>query len=331
VSKVANFLTTAGDAMRAKFHRPRAALLALAAAAAPLAGGCLSNDYRATHTAMRCTDLSPVPIPQRSKVYLFMMNGADVFELGGMTTLRDKLAEAGFAKVYYTQTEDHDYYRREMARLQRDEPGARMILLGYGTAAAETLRLAAEACKRGESLDAVVFLDPVGLTGNVASAIPVPSVTLRSHNWPAGKELVTSETVVLAGVGHVSAPTAPATVNALVELMTAAATKVVVEDIRLTLPYLPLRDKPDVTPRGIDPATLFEPTGAWEGFPAMPERLPKVPKAVAPPPAVPGANPAPEPTPGKLPAPRPVPAAELPKRVGPVQYPLPTYPAAFGL
>lgn len=301
--------------MRAKFYGPRAMLCGLAAAV-PLAGGCVSNNHRAYHEAMHCTDLNPFPNPVRSQVYLFMLNGADVLELGGMLTLRDKLAEAGFSKVYYTQSEDRDYYRREMARLHRDEPGARMILLGYGTAAERTLGLAGEAVRTGLPLDAVVFLDPLGLTGDVARTLPLPSVALRSHNWLGGSDLVTSEVVVLDGVGHFAAPTSPVTVNALVELMSASASRVVVEDIRLTLPFLPLREKPDVTPRGIDPATLVPPTGIWEGLPAMPARLPRTPKPVEPP-AMPGAKPAPVPTPGTLPPPRPVPdpvpAFELPK------------------
>jgi len=225
-----------------------------------------------------------------------------VLELGGMLTLRDEIAKAGYAKVYYTQSEDRNYYAREMQRLHRDEPQARMLLLGYGTAAERTLGLAAEACRTGLPLDAVIFLDPSGLSGNVAEALPVPSLALRSHGWSGGKELVTTDSQVLAGVGHVSAPTCPQTVNVVVQLMTASAAKVPVEDIRLTLPFLPLRDKPDRTPRGIDPATLFTPTGPWEGFPAMPAPLVKPPAV----PPAPPTDPVPAPTAGTLPPPRPV-------------------------
>jgi len=276
----------------------------------PVASGCLSTNHRAFHESMHCTDGNPFPTPVRSQVYLFMLNGSDVFELGGMLTLRDEVAKAGFAKVYYTQSEDRYWYLREMQRLHRDQPQARMILLGYGTSAERTLGLAAEACRTGLPLDTVVFLDPVGVAGNVAETLPVPSVALRSHNWPGGTEFHTTETLALAGVGHVSAPTCPATVNAVVQLMTASAAKVRVEDIRLTLPFLPLRDKPERTPRGIDPATLFEPTGAWEGFPAMPPAL--VPPRVAPPPpATP--TPPPAPTSDPLPSPRPVAPVQRPQ------------------
>lgn len=276
----------------------------------PLSVGCLSTNHRAFHESMHCTDRNPFPMPVRSQVYLFMLNGSDLFELGGMLTLRDEIGKAGYAKVYYTQSEDRNWYLREMQRLHRDEPQARMLLLGYGTSAERTLALAAEACRTGLPLDVVIFLDPVGVAGNIAQTLPVPSVSLRSHNWPGGKELYTNETLQLAGVGHVSAPTCPATVNAVVQLMTASAAKVAVEDIRLTLPFLPLRDKPERTPRGIDPATLSEPTGAWEGFPAMP--APLVPPRIAPPaPAAP--TPPPAPTTDALPAPRPVPPVQRPQ------------------
>ena len=290
--------------MRAKSLGVPALLIGLT-----LSGGCLSTNHRAYHESMHCTDLNPFPMPVRSQVYLFMMNGSDVFELGGMLTLRDEIAKAGYAKVYYTQSEDRNYYVREMQRLHRDEPQARMLLLGYGTAAERTLGLAAEACRTGLPLDVVIFLDPVGVSGNLAETLPVPTVALRSHNWPGGKDLHTTETLPLTGVGHVSAPTCPATVNAVVQLMSASAAKVPVEDIRLTLPFLPLRDKPERTPRGIDPATLSSPTGAWEGFPAMPAPLIKPPAVT---PATP-TGPVPAPTAGTLPPPRPVPGAETPR------------------
>ena len=275
-----------------------------------LSGGCLSTNHRAYHESMHCTDLNPFPMPVRSQVYLFLMNGSDALELAGMLTLRDEVGKAGYAKVYYTQSQDRDYYYREMQRLHRDEPQARMLLLGYGTAATNVLELAAVACRTGLPLDAVIFLDPAGVSGNLADTLPVPTVALRSHNWSGGKELVTTDTLQLDGVGHLSVPTNPTTVNAVVQLMTASAAKVPVEDIRLTLPFLPLRNKPERTPRGIDPATLSEPTGAWEGFPAMPAPL-IVPKVVTPPaPAVP----VPAPTAGTLPPPRPVPGFESPKK-----------------
>ncbi len=272
--------------------------------------GCLSTNYRAYHESMHCTDLNPYPMPVRSQVYLFMMNGSDVLELGGMLTLRDEVGKAGYAKVYYTQSEDRNYYLREMQRLHRDEPQARMLLLGYGTAAGNTLELAAVACRTGLPLDAVIFLDPLGVSGNLADTLAAPTVAIRSHNWFGGKELVTIDRLQLPGVGHLAVPTNPTTVNAVVQLMTASAAKVPVEDIRLTLPFLPLRNKPERTPRGIDPATLSEPTGEWEGFPAMPAAL--IVPPVAKPPAPTG--PVPAPTAGTLPPPRPVPSFELPKK-----------------
>jgi hypothetical protein len=194
-------------------------------AALPLGSGCLSNNYRAFHEAMHVTDRSPFTNQIRSQVYLFMMNGSDHLELAGMLTLRDELAKCGFCKVYYSQKEDKNWFVKEIARLHRDEPHARILLLGYGTAAEKTLAVATEVSRLQVPLDGVVFLDPLNLEAN--------------------------QRVELSGVGHLSAPTEPTMVKFLVEMMTASASRVPEEDIRLTLPHLPLRDKPDRTPRPV--------------------------------------------------------------------------------
>jgi hypothetical protein len=220
-------------------------------AALPLGSGCLSNNYRAFHEAMHVTDRSPFTNQIRSQVYLFMMNGSDHLELAGMLTLRDELAKCGFCKVYYSQKEDKNWFVKEIARLHRDEPHARILLLGYGTAAEKTLAVATEVSRLQVPLDGVVFLDPLNLEANVVDCLGTTSTVVTSHNWPGGKSLHVNQRVELSGVGHLSAPTEPTMVKFLVEMMTASASRVPEEDIRLTLPHLPLRDKPDRTPRPV--------------------------------------------------------------------------------
>lgn len=240
------------------------------AAATLASGGCMTCRHEGFAESMRVLAANPFPTPVRQQVYLFMMNGEDVLELGGMLTLRDKLCQAGFPKVYYAQKEDRDWFYREMRRLQRDEPTARMLLLGYGTAAERVHDLAYAAVRDGLPLDAVIFLDPSGRAEELCGLPGVPTVMIRSHNWTGAPDLPPTETVPLPA-GHVSAPLHPGTLETVVRWMTASAARVVLPTIE-NLPHLPLRDKLPPTPRGIDPATLGPAPPGWD-FLRPPPRL----------------------------------------------------------
>jgi hypothetical protein len=181
-----------------------------------------------------------------------------------MLTLRDKLCQAGYPKVYYAQRMDATWYTRELRRVHRDEPAARLLLLGYGSAAPKVLRLATEAVRDQLPIDTVIFLDPVGLNGDLAATMPFHTVVIRSHNWRGGRNLVARETVTLSQIGHFSAPSHPATVETVVRLMTASAMLVPIDDSAERLPHLPLREHPAPTPRPEPPPIYLGPPDEWD-------------------------------------------------------------------
>jgi hypothetical protein len=235
-------------------------------------GGCMQYRSVGFQDAL-CSPLeSPAPPPIRNQVYLFMMNGSDVLDSAGMLDLRDQLSHLGYPKVYLAQRPDSAWYTRELRRIPREEPGARMILLAYGSSATKVHALAAEAARDGLPVDAVIFLDPVGLNGRLAETLPFPSVVLRSHNWLGSRQLVATENLILPGVGHFSLPAHPGCVQLVHSLMTGAAGNVHLES-KLSLPRLPLADVPNPTPRPVAPVP-YTPDG-WDflkpnaGFPSL--------------------------------------------------------------
>ncbi len=214
--------------------------------------GCIHHRPVGFQDAL-CTDLpSTVPPPIRNQVYLFMMNGTDVLDTAGMLDLRDQLCLLGYPKVYFAQRPDTEWYRRELRRLAREEPGARMLLLSFGSSATKVHALAAEAARDGVPVDAVIFLDPLALNGQLVDTLPVPSVVLRSHNWPGSRRLVATENLILPGVGHFSLPGHAGCVQLVQSLMTDAASGVHLGS-KLALPRLPLSDSPSPTPRPVGP------------------------------------------------------------------------------
>lgn len=254
--------------------------LAAVAAVLSIGTGCVSCRHTGYAESLCPATPTPYPPPVRQQVFLFMMNGSDLFELSGMLCLRDKLCHAGYPQVYYAQRQDVAWYNRELRRVARDEPGGRILLLGYGTAAERVLNLAHDAVRDGLPIDSVILLDPIGVSGDLALTLPVHSVVIRSHHWRGGRSLEPTETITAAGVGHYSLPNSLPTVEAVVRLMTESAGRVRLAS-PFDLPHLPLTDKPAPTPRPIDPATLAHPVDEWDFL-----------KPLGPFPTLPGAPPA---------------------------------------
>jgi hypothetical protein len=191
---------------------------------------------------------APVPPLARSQVHVFMMNGLDVLETGRMNRLRDRLVCAGFPRVYTGQRADQNWYTRELRRVVVDEPAARIVLVGYGAAAAPVYNLAYAAQLDGLPVDAVVLLDPVGLNGDLTYGLKAHSVVVRSHRWTGASDLISHEVVEGQGVGHPTLPTHPVTVDTLLRVLVASAGEVSLEPPD-SLPFLPLTDHPDPAPR----------------------------------------------------------------------------------
>jgi hypothetical protein len=253
-----------------------------ATAAALVAGvGCVNCRHKGYQEALCPPDACELPPPVRNQVFLFMMNGNDPLQCADLMMLRDRLCQAGYPMVYYAQRADKDWYYREMRRVAREHPDARLLLLGYGGAARQVVALAYDAARDELPIDSVIFLDPVGVNGDLAATLPYHTVAVRSHNWHGSRGLETSEVVVFDRRGHFSLPNNPETEEVLMRLLSEAAGRVSLPPA--DVPMLPLRDRPDPTPRGIDPATLAYTLDAWDflkpgpPFPTLPPEFAEVP------------------------------------------------------
>jgi hypothetical protein len=217
------------------------ALLALSAV------GCVQVRHQGVEETLYPCEPSPYLPIARNEVYLFVMNNSDVTELGGVLNLRDQLAQYGFPKVYYAQKADLAWYSRELRRTHRDRPEARLLLMSYGNSASQIYQLAQEAVRDELPIDAVIFLDPIGLNGDLRNCLPFATYQLRTHNWLGSVNLVTTHNFELAGVGHISAASSQQTFRILMNLMNASAARVP-GALPGDLPQLPMK-LPKPTPR----------------------------------------------------------------------------------
>ncbi len=226
--------------------------------------GCVRNCHTHPYQCLRPIEEVAVIAPARAKVYVFLMNGADVFDVGTLKELECSIVSAGFPKVYYAQRLDQEWYYRELHRLRRDDPDNRFVLVGQGTAADQLQQLACRVTADGIPLDAVVFLDPVGAKANLTDDSAYPVTVLRSRLWPASRALSTVSTVKIPEVGHAHLPTHPATVSELISLLTESARRVPI--IRKPIDCIPLTDEPKPIPRPNEPKEIPPIPPEWQGL-----------------------------------------------------------------
>jgi hypothetical protein len=198
----------------------------------------------------------------RAKVYVFLMNGADVFDVGGLKELEGEIVRAGFPKVYYAQRFDQEWYYKEMHRLRRTDPDNRFVLVGQGAAAKQLQELACRVSADQIPLDAVVFLDPVGATGDLAENQPYPSKVIRSHHWIGSPRLPATDVMMIERVGHLHLPNHPSAVAAVVEILAASAVRVPIPNPPLDC--VPQLDDRKPIPRPYEPKVVPAPPPGWD-------------------------------------------------------------------
>lgn len=207
--------------------------------------GCVSCKRDAFYQSMKAYGETGVPMPLRQKVYLFIINGSDGI---GLCSLRDKVCEAGFSKVYIAQRMDANWYEREVRRVAQDDPSARVVLLGTGYAADKLIPLALGAAEDGVNVDALIIIDPAG-----EAALPneqCRTLVVRSAHWPVGKSITGTEVMEVEGTGHLAVAASPPVVEAVISQLVASANAV----DALTADPLPrtvLSDIPNPIPRDI--------------------------------------------------------------------------------
>lgn len=243
--------------------------------------GCVSCKHTAFATSLKAYNETGIPAPIRQRVYLFLMNGADLTDSAGLCKLRDKVCAAGFPKVYLAQRMDANWYEREVRRVAWEDPSARIVLLGVGIAADKLLPLAAGAIEDGVAVDSVILLDPV-----CAADLPVPAgcrtVVIRSRAW-ADPGLVGAEHFVIEKTGHLSLVNCPAVVDRVIGQLIASAGQVTALPGD-PLPRTSLRDHPDPTPRPHVIVMPAAPGEAWNFLTTPPTLTPlEVPAVNGPP------------------------------------------------
>jgi hypothetical protein len=221
-------------------------LTAVIAAATLGLAGCATCHHKAVEVAL-CPPACPdTCLAQRNRVHVFLVNGVDPLDDGGLIQLRDRLNVAGFTQVYHGHPHHTGWFGRTMRRIACDDPHARFVIVGYESGAGNAVTLAADAGRHGLPVDAVVLLDPASVSPSGCAAVEAPIHLVTSDRWKARDDLPVSDAMKLPDVGHYTLASHPATVEHVTSLLLEAVARVPHDDGGV--PVLPMFDEPAPVP-----------------------------------------------------------------------------------
>jgi pimeloyl-ACP methyl ester carboxylesterase len=183
--------------------------------------GCACCRPDAGYVALCPAEQTECSFGSRNRVVVFLIGGADVLDFGGLSGLRDRLAEAGFANVYVGSFYHKNYFNEELDRRRCEDPCLRFVVIGREMGTASAQALASHGRKVGANIDAVFALDPIGpldgqtavfrsraMTGGVVGAAAIVDVDASAFSLATDTYVVTSiaaslrEIAALAPVDH---------------------------------------------------------------------------------------------------------------------------------
>jgi hypothetical protein len=181
--------------------------------------GCVTCCHRGYQKSLEHAPSCELPGQCRNQVYAFLINGLTPPTHNGLSALRLKLAENGFAKVGIADLAGGLCVEHEIKKIRACEPDAQFVLVGYDVGASVAVCAARDLTSKGIPVEALVLLDPVGCK----EACGVPTLLITSGKGASA--VAHSQRVVVPNVGHFGLPAHPTTVAAIVDLLGGVAVK----------------------------------------------------------------------------------------------------------
>jgi hypothetical protein len=171
------------------------------------------------------------PADCRAGVHIFLVNGCDPFECANFRGVRDYLNKLGFKSVWYGQFYHDEEMSAEIHRLHRDNPTARIIVVGYEHGANAACEIARAAIDDHGFVDLLVLLEPKCL----GTIVPPHSdlgrfVVIRSEPSPfSGTVPEGAEVITLSTYWRFTVPTHSTTLDLIADEAIHAAQMVPIE------------------------------------------------------------------------------------------------------
>jgi hypothetical protein len=223
------------------------------ATAFALQAGCLSFVHPVDFPP-REEVVETIQIPQacKNKVHIFFVHGLDPADLGNYSGLEEYVRKLGFIKTYYGMPYHAFHLEKELCKLRRNEPDARIVIVGFSYGAGLARDIACSVRSEGIDIDLLVYID--GARGEKRH-LHRPANVMRVINILAfdrrdDRQVDEAENLRYADSWHFGSVTHPQTVRMLARELATVAHRVPI------VQYAPLPTSAGPLPQ---PATLPPP------------------------------------------------------------------------
>ncbi len=216
-----------------------------------------------------CEAVESVAACSRSHVYVFFLQGHDPIDCASLEALKETMQSLGFPQAWYAPVWYEKHFKKEIARINQDDPKAHFVLVGYGHGVAAAADLAQTVGTQGINVDLLFCL---------AKRTERPYSVARMETILAGcPNNLEGEDVHFVDAYSHSLPMHPETVDLLSRDLLALAGSIPAET---DLPNLPYPDK-EPTPQPVMPRAE-KPRDEWDFLkPASPEQHTALPPEAA--------------------------------------------------
>jgi hypothetical protein len=217
-----------------------------------------------------------VPDCARNRVHVFLIHGLDPLDLANLEGVRDYVVSLGFLKTYYGQCFHQRRFRELVRKIHRDDPEARLVLIGFSYGACMVRDLAQAVAEDGITLDLVVYLSGSFLKDSPGTSPPNAQHVLNiraTGGYFTFTDLENAENIPYPHVFHFGSPSEPQTLERLAQELGEVAGRV---PMVLPIEPAPLEEAPRPRPLSpMPPADAHAPRGDWDflqpsGAPELP-------------------------------------------------------------
>lgn len=182
-----------------------------------------------------CAAAGPPATAERPDIHVFVVNGADPFLWAGTDQLAGRIRESGYPNTRHRMWGQSGQVEAEVRQIHRQNPGARVVLIGYSTGAFAVRNTAARLVRDGIPVAMVGYVGGDYFSDSAETRLGgvgrVINVTGDGHYLTGrnlffnGTDITGAANLRLAGVGHFDLPRHPDTLGLLLAGLEAVATR----------------------------------------------------------------------------------------------------------
>lgn len=170
-----------------------------------------------------------IPAPARHHVHIFLIHGLDPLDLANLGGLTEYINQLGYFKTHYGQLYHLWEFKKEVARIHKQDPQARFVVMGFSFGANVARALVNAVKEEGVFIDLLIYMGGNTLDNTPRTqpehVVHIVNILALGCIWN-GAEMDRADNIHYNDVCHFGSPTHPKTRELLARELAAVAARV---------------------------------------------------------------------------------------------------------